>query len=466
MRGLIFAAPASHSGKTMVALAVMAGLKQKGVMVTAGKVGPDYIDPGFHREAIATSPAKFPPAESLAKYNSVNLDPWAMGDGLLGRLAGGDDDNENNDNNNSIVRIIEGAMGVCDGGDASTAHLASRLGLPIVLILDIRGQAETAAAVALGIQQACDKIIADTAQACAGLAGVIINRYQSPRHYALVADALAKANIRLFGGIPERAGLAIPSRHLGLQQAGELKTTGTLAPLLAQLANLATTHIDLDALMASAQPIARCPKPSPLFPPLGQRIAIAQDDAFTFTYPHILADWREAGAEIIPFSPLADSPPDPKADAVYLPGGYPELYLPRLAANHGFLNGLRAAAKQGAWVYGECGGYMALGTSIIDSHGKSHPMAGLLDCATSFAQPKLQLGYRRLQVLNGEGSPLPLPTHIRAHEFHYTTAVHEKGEALFAAQDKNRQPLNTKNSTMGLRQGNVFGSYAHIISCG
>ncbi|MCG8620500.1 MAG: cobyrinate a,c-diamide synthase [Proteobacteria bacterium] len=460
MRGLILAAPASHSGKTMVTLAVMAGLKQKGVMATAGKAGPDYIDPAFHREAIGASPIK---------YSSVNLDPWAMDDGLLGRLMGGGSSGDDG------VRIIEGAMGVCDGGDASTAHLASRLGLPIVLILDIRGQAETAAAVALGIQHALRHAyftLADAKQACVSkpaLAGVIVNRYQNRRHYALVAEALTKANIRLFGGIPQSADLAIPSRHLGLQQAGELKATGTLTSVLAKLATLATTHIDLDALVASAQPITLRPsQPAPRFPPLGQRIAVADDDAFTFAYPHILADWHEAGAEIIPFSPLADSPPDPKADAVYLPGGYPELYLPRLATNHNFLNGLRGAAKRGAWVYGECGGYMVLGTSIIDCHGTSHPMAGLLDCATSFAQPKLHLGYRRLQVLDtGKGTHnrrLPLPPHIRAHEFHYTTAVHERGTALFAAQDKNGNALNTKKSTMGLRHGTVFGSYAHIIA--
>ena len=425
MRGLIVAAAASHSGKTMLALALMAALRQQGVRVVGGKVGPDYIDPGFHQLA-SGSP-------------SLNLDPFAMSSAMLKRLAYGDAD----------LRSIEGAMGVCDGGEASTANLAARLDVPVVLVLDVAGQGETAAIIAQGIQHAL-------AQKGVELAGVILNRYASPRHYRLIAEAMGAAGVVLFGGLPRCDGLAIASRHLGLKQASELDHTA----MLATAAKLASQHIDLDELLAAAKPILPPPSETTarLFPPLGQRIAVASDDGFRFAYPHILAEWRQAGAEIVPFSPLADAPPDKQADAVYLPGGYPELYLPKLAGNTRFLSGVREAATRRAWVYGECGGYMVLGEAITDQHGATYPMAGLLDCTTSFAQPKLHLGYQRLSLVGGDD--LPLPTSLIAHEFHYTQATREHGTPLFLATGRG----DTQATRIGLRHGSVFGSYAHIIS--
>jgi cobyrinic acid a,c-diamide synthase len=189
-------------------------------------------------------------------------------------------------------------------------------------------------------------------------------------------------------------------------------------------------------------------------PPLGQRIAVARDQSFAFAYPHLLHHWRRAGAEIIPFSPLADQAPDPIADAVFLPGGYPELHAGRLAANATFLAGVRHAK---GLVYGECGGFMVLGEGLIDAEGQRHAMAGLLPLTTSFAARQLHLGYRQLSPL--PGAPWQGP--LRGHEFHYSTIAAEGGaDRLFAARDAAGNDLGP----LGLRRGRVMGSYAHVIS--
>ncbi len=186
-------------------------------------------------------------------------------------------------------------------------------------------------------------------------------------------------------------------------------------------------------------------------PPLAQSIAIARDEAFSFLYPHLVDSWRAQGATLSFFAPLANEAPDPTAEAVFLPGGYPELHAGKLAANHTFLNGLRT--HQGL-VYGECGGYMVLGEGLIDAAGTRHAMAGLLPVTTSFATRKLHLGYRQLS-----GGPWSKP--LRGHEFHYSTIDHQgPAEPLFEARDAAGNPL----PPMGQRVGRVMGSYAHVIS--
>ena len=190
-------------------------------------------------------------------------------------------------------------------------------------------------------------------------------------------------------------------------------------------------------------------------------IAIASDRAFAFAYPAIIEGWRHAGAEVVPFSPLADEVPDPAADAVYLPGGYPEPHAGILAAAGCFLDGLRASAARGAFVYGECGGFMVLGRALVDRAGAIHRMADLLPVTTSFAEPRRHLGYRRLKLL--ASSPLgQAGTTFRGHEFHYASLA-EAGEAeaapLFEATDARRQPLGLQ----GACQGAVAGSFMHLI---
>jgi cobyrinic acid a,c-diamide synthase len=216
--------------------------------------------------------------------------------------------------------------------------------------------------------------------------------------------------------------------------------------------------LDIDALLELCAEhetsTASCPR---YLSPLGQRVAVARDRACAFIYPHVLDDWRRQGAEILPFSPLADEPPPVAADAIFLPGGYPELHAGKLARSETFLSGLSEAAQSGKLIYGECGGFMILGEYLIDAEGERHRMAGLLPLGTSFAQRKLHLGYRMLEPV----SQMPWSVALRGHEFHYST-VDWQGEAdpLFEASGVSEGPLGK----FGLRRGNVMGSYAHVIA--
>jgi cobyrinic acid a,c-diamide synthase len=430
--GLIIAAPASGSGKTAVTLALLRALRRAGVAVGSFKVGPDYIDPTFHARASGRP--------------SQNLDGWAMRIETLAGLA----DALVND----VALVLgEGVMGLFDGatdGRGSTADLASLFDLPVILVIDVRGMAASAAALVEGFSRHRDDV---------EVVGIIFNRVGSQAHAALLRRACDDRFAQpVLGCLPEDPRLRLPERHLGLVQADELPD---LDQVLDGAAALVAEHVDLDRLVRLARPFGLGLYGPPARPlrPLGQRIAVARDLAFAFAYPAILDGWRIAGAEVVPFSPLADEPPDPSADAVYLPGGYPELHAGRLAGNGGFLQGLRAAAERSAVVYGECGGFMVLGQRLVDRQDKSHAMAGLLPVATSFAEPRLHLGYRRIKLL--EASPLgQRGTTYRGHEFHYASRI-EAGDAppLFEVTDARAQPLGQA----GARLGAVCGSFLHLI---
>ncbi len=439
-RGVILAAPATGSGKTLLTLGIIRAFAAAGRGIAAFKTGPDYIDPAFHSAALGRDDA------------CLNLDGWAMGDATLsGLLASRDGD----------LVIGEGVMGLFDGargvsghdeqgrGDGSTADLAARLGLPVILIVDAKGQGASLAALVAGFAKH---------RADIHVAAIILNRVSGEAHAALLKDALAPLGLPVLGAVPNAPDLILPSRHLGLVQARE---TADLSGLIDRAADLVRRHIDLDALTSLAQPLAlAAPDPMPLIAPLGSRIAVARDDAFAFAYPAMLDGWRRAGAELTFFSPLADQPPDAAANAVYLPGGYPELHAGRLAANRHFLAGLKDTALSGSVVYGECGGYMVMGEELVDADGRTHRMAGLLHLATSFAARKLHLGYRQIQTL-GEPSALGAPdAAYRGHEFHYATVLREEGHPLFALRDAAGKDLGSA----GLRAGRVMGSFIHLIA--
>jgi cobyrinic acid a,c-diamide synthase len=427
--GLIVAAPASGSGKTVLTLALLRAFVRRGVAVASFKTGPDYIDPAFHAAATGRP--------------SPNLDPWAMRPETLATEAGrlGED---------AQLVIGEGVMGLFDGaadGTGSTADLAARFGWPVVLVIDVRGQAASVAATVSGFVHH---------RADVRIAGVIFNRVGGAGHEAILREAVAGL-VPVLGAVPRDARLALPERHLGLVQAGE---HGDLDRFLETAAGIVADHVDLDAVAALAQAgvVAGQGNPEPLLPPLGQRIAIARDAAFAFAYPAVLAGWRRAGAELSFFSALADQAPQASADAVYLPGGYPELHAGRLARNRVFLDGLGAAAARGAFVYGECGGFMVLGKILTDGEGHDHRMAGLLPVATSFAAPRLHLGYRRLRLLSA--SPLgPAGTSFKGHEFHYADLVRQAGEPLFEVKDARC----IDRGGAGVIAGNVAGSFLHLI---
>jgi cobyrinic acid a,c-diamide synthase len=432
--GLVIAAPASGGGKTVVTLALLQCLAARGMRVAAAKAGPDYIDGAFHKAASGL-PCR-------------NLDLWAMRPATFaGEVATLEAAAE--------LVLCEGAMGLFDGtGDTgeegSTAALAGATGWPVLLVVDARGQGASVAALVAGFARH---------SAATTLAGGILNRVGSARHAALLRAALARhlPDLAVVGVVPKHPALALPERHLGLVQAGEHED---LAGFLEAAAAVVGAAVDLDRLTGLARPsgLARAPAEPPL-PPLGQRIAVARDAAFAFAYPATLAGWRRAGAALSFFSPLADEAPAPDADAVYLPGGYPELHAGRLAANARFHEGLRRAARDGAFVYGECGGYMALGQGLVDADGARHAMAGLLPLETSFAARRLHLGYRRACV--AAATPLgPAGARFRGHEFHYAATLSERGAApLFEASD----PSGVTLGPSGLVRGPVAGSFLHLI---
>lgn len=416
-RGLILAAPTSGSGKTTVTLGVLRALAKQGVAVRGAKSGPDYIDPRFH--------------EAASGRPSVNLDAWAMNKRHLRGLAQGDG-----------LLIVEGAMGLFDGappdGDGATADLARILGLPVVLVVNAAHMSHSVAALVRGFASHDPEV---------RVTGVILNNVGSPRHEAMLRKALAPLGLPVLGALHRDTSLALADRHLGLVQAAE---HADLDAFLDRAADAVTRQIDLDALTALARPLAPGhPLPVATAP---RRIAIARDAAFSFAYPHQLAAWQAAGSTLLPFSPLADDPV-PEADFVYLPGGYPELRAARIAAASTFLTTLRDRAAS-ADIYGECGGYMVLGETLTDADGTEHRMAGLLGLATSFATRKLHLGYRRLTSHWG-----PLPGTRMAHEFHYANTLAADGAPLFDAEDAEGNTL----APMGLIEGRVAGSFAHVI---
>ncbi len=431
-RGLLIAAPASGSGKTTLTLGLIRALKLAGHKVAAAKAGPDYIDPKFHLAA--------------GGANCVNLDPWAMRRETLMSLSC-------DAVSGSDLFIVEAMMGLFDGardGTGSSADLAEMFGLPVILVVDAKSQSHSIAALVRGFS---------THRKNCEIAGIILNRVGSPAHEKMLGDALKPLNIPVVGFLPNEKSLSLPSRHLGLVQAEEHKN---LEEFIGEVAHCVSRHLDLELLADLARPLKldEGSAAANKLPPLGQRMAIACDQAFAFIYPHFLQNWRGAGAELTFFSPLENEVPAQNSDAIFLPGGYPELHAGKLSANVNFLDGLRQAADTGVLIYGECGGYMTLGEALTDEHGQDFPMAGLLPVHTSFADRKLSLGYRRLSpcVANGLWKQS-----LNAHEFHYASVVTGgRDQPLFEAMNAVGQTVGP----MGHRSGSVMGSFAHIIDYG
>jgi len=432
-RCLVISAPASGAGKTTLTLALARAFRDRALSVQCFKSGPDYIDPAFHAAATGRP--------------SVNIDSWAMTrdtiDGLTARAADAD------------LVLIEGSMGLFDGvatpgqcGTGASADLAGMMGWPVLLVLDPSGQAQTSAAVAAGLRDFRKDV---------HVAGVVLNRVASPRHEDLVRRAMETTGIAVLGALPRHALIALPERHLGLVQAEEL---ARLDDLITEAARLVAERIDLDAVLRLAECSWSAPQTNaaPRVTPPGQRIALARDAAFSFVYPHVLEGWRAAGAEIVPFSPLADEGPHDSTDVCWLPGGYPELHAGQIAANQRFHDGLRAFAQVKP-VHGECGGYMVLGAGLTDAQGARHQMTGLLGLETSFAKRRMHLGYRRAELAADMPGHAP-GTQLRGHEFHYATIFSQPDAPLAAVRDAN----GTDVAETGSRRGRVTGTFFHLIA--
>jgi len=435
-KGIIIGAPSSGSGKTFLTLGLLRLLKIKQVSVRSAKVGPDYIDPAFHTAASGSE--------------CLNLDTWAMRDTMMDYLLSSLEQQVD-------FIVVEGVMGLFDGvwiknqaKNGSTASLAEKTGWPIVLVVDASSQAQSIAALINGFAYHSTKI---------SLSGVIFNKVGGLGHEKILRETALKyfPDIDVLGCVPRNEKLVLPERHLGLVQASEHKS---LDSFLDNVANWLVKYLEIDKLLAIAKHREEIllQKPFNQIIPIGQRIALAKDVAFSFVYPSLLEGWAKAGSEIVPFSPLAGQGPCKSADAIYLPGGYPELYAGKLSSN-GFLKLLRVAAASGAKIFGECGGYMVLGNSLIDKDGGQHEMAGLLNLETSFKDCKLQLGYRRVTaqhdfLLGKRGSK------FSGHEFHYATSDSREGsESLFSSFNARGEDLGFS----GAINGNVSGSFVHLI---
>ncbi len=430
--GFLIAAPKSGSGKTTLALGLMRALRRSGVQVAAVKSGPDYIDPAFHTAATGRP--------------SFNIDTWAMTPDMAQYLAaiGAKD---------TTFLIAEGSMGLFDGVPAAagrsgaSADTAALLGLPVLLVLDVTGQAQSAAALVLGYMRYDPRIT---------IGGVVLNRVGSERHIRLAKSAIEALGVPVLGALPKSDSVGLPERHLGLVQAGE---TTDLEVRLEALADFVTAHVDLAAVQNMARELTLSPLISRGMMPPGQRIALAQDAAFSFIYPHLLQGWRAQGAEIVAFSPLADERPDDSCDFCWLPGGYPELHAGVLSGAETFRAGLRAFA-QTRGVHGECGGYMALGQSLTDAKGHVHTMTGLLSVETSFAKRKMNLGYRAASLVADCGLGLK-GTQFKGHEFHYAIVTSQGADAAFATT---QDVYGSAPVPAGSQRGHVTGSFFHLIA--
>ncbi|MFS8113676.1 cobyrinate a,c-diamide synthase [Rhizobium jaguaris] len=428
MSGLLIAAPASGSGKTTVTLGLLRALRKRGIAVAPGKAGPDYIDPAFLAAASGSS--------------CLNFDPWAMRSELISansalHRAGG------------RMLVIEAMMGLFDGaadGSGTPADLAAFLGLSVVFVVDASRMSQSIAALVSGFANF---------RADVRIAGVVLNRVGSDRHEAMLRRALEAVRIPVAAVIRADKGLTLPERHLGLVQAGE---HAALEQFIEQAAETLSKACDFGLLLRAAHQNIVRPSAANIarLMPFGQRIAVARDIAFAFCYEHMLLGWRRRGAEISFFSPLADEAPADDADAIYLPGGYPELHAGKLATASRFQAAMKAAATRGVRIYGECGGYMVLGEGLVDATGMRHEMLGLLPVVTSYEKRQRHLGYRRVVPLAGSFFERPMT----AHEFHYSTIASEgAADRLFTAKDA----LGDDLGMAGLQRGNVAGSYMHLI---
>ena len=420
----VIAGTSSGSGKTTVTLGIMAALRRRGLAVQPFKCGPDFIDPGLHR--------------LVTGRTSRNLDLWMCGESFTRATLcrhGQDAD----------VSIIEGVMGMFDGGLSSSASLATALNLPTLLVLDVRSMAESAAAVVHGFS---------TLVPAAAPLGVILNRVASPRHLQLVSEAIAaRCQARILGSLPRNLDFSIPSRHLGLY-------TGEESPLaeeaIATLAETIARGIDLDALLALCRRPPEVPTALSLTPsPRRCRIGVARDMAFCFYYQDNLDLLAAAGAELVFFSPTGDDRLPEGLDGLYLGGGYPELYARQLSGNEAMLADIRTFAINGRPIYAECGGFMYLTEGITVEEGDFFPMAGIFPVKAYMGKRRAALGYREATTL-GPGCFGPAGTVLRGHEFHYShiEEMPRHVERLFA--------ITPGGGSEGYRIGRVLGGYLHL----
>jgi cobyrinic acid a,c-diamide synthase len=440
MRGLLVAGTASGVGKTTVALAIMAGLRQRGLAVQPFKCGPDFLDTSHHTQ--------------ICGRMSRNLDTWML----------------STEANQSVLRdstqdadvvVAEGMMGLFDGKSGgseagSSAEIAKLLKLPVVLVVDAAKSARSIAAVVMGFELFDPEL---------QLAGVILNRVANERHYKMLREAItASCRAKVLGWLPREPAITIPERHLGLQGAGQIFADGeeSAKTRIDALATLAEQFFDLDGLLelqcglSMGEQVQRAASAASGASPI--RIGLAADAAFSFYYEDNLDLLRGQGAEIVRFSPMEDTHLPHGLDALYLGGGYPELYAEQLSGNRQMLDQIHAYAASGRPVYAECGGMLYLSESFEIANGKNYPMAGVLPLSVEMTGKLVQFGYATVEftedcLLGKKG------TVIRGHSFHYSRIASQAG---MATSYRVQYSISGKEELEGFHLGNVLASYIHL----
>lgn len=436
---ILIAGTHSGVGKTTFTLALMASLKNRGLNVQGFKAGPDYIDPSHHT-AVTGRPSR-------------NLDTWMMGsDACLEAFHRAASDAD--------VSVIEGVMGLYDGhrdgsGAGSTAELARLLGAPVILLVDAGGLAQSAAAQVMGYKEFSRET---------PIAGVVLNNVSGEKHLKFLKDPIERhCNLPVLGYMGRKSQLTLPERHLGLvpYEAGMVSTVfySRLPEVL--------EHVDVGRILDiadSAQDMQEKSAKS-FYRPDSQipvRMALARDEAFCFYYEDNLALLRSMGAELIPFSPLRDSALPPDIDAIYIGGGFPELYARELESNAAIRTEIRAAAYNGVVIYGECGGMMYLLERLIDFEGSSYKMSGILQGASQMTKKRQDLGYVEVKSINNNVLCKRGDT-FRGHVFHWST-LKDMPESTMFAYEVSRPGESAKPD--GIFRDNVLASYTHVHFAG
>ena len=427
---VVIAATQSSSGKTTVVTGILRALKNKGMKVQPFKVGPDYIDPSYHGMAAGRA--------------GHNLDTWLVDESQINDLFASEAENAD-------IAVIEGVMGLYDGGKngiSSTAQLAKKLQAPVILVINVQSMGDSAAAIALGFKLYDEEV---------NLAGVILNRLGSPTHKMLIEEAMARINVPVFGAVYRDDSVHMPERHLGLTPAQENNAKEIIEIISAKIAK--EVYLDEIIKLACAAPPLEVQENKQSNAAKDIVIAVAKDKAFSFYYPASLKQLSDCGAKIEFFSPLEDETIPSDASALIFGGGFPEIFADKLAANKSMLTSIRRANENKMPIYAECGGYMYLMQGIFDFDGNFHAMAGIIP-ATAKMNKKLQtVGYVKAKNLHdnilGEKDCV-----YHGHEFHFSTQSEEAQDFPWAF--KFVKMRNNAEYKAGYAKDNILGSYLHL----
>lgn len=444
MNKLLFAAPASGSGKTTVTCAVLAALKRRGLTVHAFKCGPDYIDPMFHRAALGI------PCHNLDLY----LTPEDRLKELFARYSAGAD-----------TVVAEGVMGFYDGvggvtPEASAWHVAHVLDLPVILVVRPKGASLSLSALVNGLKTVPDSASelfgVDPSTLDSHIRALILSDCSEMLYRSLKPMLETETGLPVLGFLPHLEEAQFESRHLGLVTAGE---DPDLAKKLDLLADAAEAHIDLDALLSLGDVPSDVPEHFVNFLAPTLRIAVASDEAFQFCYDETLDAFREAGLEPVPFSPLRDEALPEGVDALYLPGGYPELHAEALAANGPMRQDIREAIENGLPTVAECGGFLYLGQSLTTPDGETFPMVGVLSGSAEKTDRPVRFGYAAL-TSNEDTLVAPAGTPVRIHNFHYYEST-DRGETYLA-----EKPVSGRTYETGFGTETLYAGFPHLYFAG